>query len=180
MRSKILLSGLILAIIGSAFTLFGTLTGNNETTTTRQNILDNSYPYSYLGSHEYRTNANLVSGYYELRYEFSSNETVREFYVSVLDPDGFEIGSVYGPPAVYQNQSSQLTFDTQKAGQHTFILGGKWVSVQVNLVKLTSTTKVVYPYEIILYIGVLLLASGGVVSLSGVLMKEKHPRRWFD
>jgi hypothetical protein len=179
-RKGVLVRGLILLIVGGVFIMFGILTGTSETTVAREDILVGSNPYGFLGNHEYKTTADLLPGIYELRYNFSSTETVREFYVRVLDPDGFEIKSVYGPPTMYQNQSTQFTFETLKTGQYTLILGGRWISIQVNLYKLTESTKTIYPYEIALYLGLLLLAGGVIVSISGALMKEKRQPQWFD
>jgi hypothetical protein len=179
MRSDILVKGLILLVVGGVLIAFGILTGTSEATVTSADIFDGSYPYGFLGSHEYRATASLLPGMYELCYNFSSNETVREFYVSVLDPDGYSIESVYGPPTVYQNQSANLSFETQKTGQHTFILGGTWISVQLNLYKLTQSIKTVYPFEIALYFGLVLLTAGVIVSISAALMKEKLTY-WLD
>jgi hypothetical protein len=180
MRSRVLLLGITLFVIGGGFTLLGTITGTTETIITHEEALNNSYDYDYLGSHEYKTNVNLVPGSYELHYSFSSNETVTEFYVNVLDPDGSDIESVYGPPTVYQNQNAQFSFETQKAGLYTFILGGKWTSVQVNLDKLTQSTKIVYPYEVLLYLGLVFLMGGGISGLCGAAMKKKRTCRWYD
>jgi len=175
-----LVRGLILLIVGGVVMTLGVLTGTRETTVISENIFYDSYSYGYLGSHEYRTTVSVIPGTYELHYNFSSTETIREFYVSVLDPDGYEIKSVYGPPAVYQNQSAKLTFETQRSGQHTLILSGEWISVQVNLTKLTEVTKTVYPYEIVLYPSLLLFMVGAVLSIAGAWVKEKNQPQWFD
>jgi hypothetical protein len=180
MRKKILVRGLVLLIVGGIFMVFGVLTGTSKTTMTSEDVFDSSYRYDFLGNHEYKTTANLAPGTYKLRYNFSSTETVREFYVKVLDIDGSEIISVYGPPTVYQNQSAQLNFDTPNGGQHALILGGRWISVQVNLYKEAQSTKIIYPYEIVLYLGLLLFMGGAVSSIFGVLMKEKGQERWID
>jgi len=180
MRKGILLEGSILLIVGVLFITLGTLTGTSENTMTSEDIFNSSYSYDFLGNHEYRTTADLLPATYELRYNFSSTGTVTEFYVKALDPDGFEIKSVYGPPTTYQNQTAKLTLTTQRTGQHTFILGGTWTSVQINLFKLTQTTKTVYPYEITLYVGSILLISGATLSILGVQMKEKRQPQWFD
>jgi hypothetical protein len=104
---------------------------------------------------------------------------VKEFYVRLLDPDDYEIESIYGPPAEYQHTTSNLTVETQKAGQYTLILGGKWLSVQVNIYKVTQSAKMVYPYEIAFYAGLPLLTGSVALSIVGVLMKEK-PTYWLD
>jgi hypothetical protein len=179
MRSDIFVKGLVLLVVGGVLIAFGILTGTSEAEVTSADIFGGSYPYGFLGSHEYRATTSLLPGTYELCYDFSSNETVREFYVNVIDPDGYAIESVYGPPTMYQNQSANLNFETQKTGQHTFILGGRWESVQLNLYRLTQSIKTVYPYEIALYFGLVLLTVGVIVSISGAVMKEKLTY-WLD
>jgi hypothetical protein len=180
MRKQMLVRGLILLIVGGVVMTIGVLTGTRETTLVSENIFSDSHPYGYFGSHEYRTTATLIPGTYELHYNFSSTETIKEFYVIVQDTEGYEIKSVYGPPAVYQNQSAKLTFETQRSGQHTFIFGGEWTSIQVNITKLTQVTRTVYPYEIVLYPSLLLITVGFVLSIFGVSVKEKRKPLFFD
>jgi hypothetical protein len=161
--------------------VLGVLTGTSETVTTREGVSNDSHSYGSLDTHVYSTPpVDLMSGTYELRFNFSSSEVVSPFYVRVFDPDGIEIASVYGPPPVYQNQSAQLTFETQRAGQHTFVLGGRWVSVRVTLYRLTQSTRTVYPYEVVLYAGLVLLTGGVILTLSGASMKEKRQAQWYD
>jgi len=179
MRKDIFVKGLIVFMIGAILVLLGIFTKRSETMLTREDTFEGSYPYGFLGNHEYKAIAYLLPGTYELRYNLSSTETVREFYVSVLDPDGYEIKSLYGPPNLYQYQGANLTFETQKTGQHTFILGGLWISVQVDLYKLMQSTEIVYPLIIAFYLGLPLFTGGFIVSISGVLMQEK-PTQWYD
>jgi len=179
MRKEIFLKGLIVFMIGATLVALSIFTKRSETMLTREDTFDSSYLYGFLGNHEHKTNAYLLPGTYELHYNFSSTETVREFYVRVLDPDGYEITSTYGPPVLYQYQGANLTFETQKTGQHIFILGGLWISVQVNLYKLMQSTEMVYPLIIAFYLGLPLLTGGFIVSIFGALMKEK-PTYWYD
>lgn len=157
----------------------GVLTGTSEIATTREDISNVSHTYDFLGNHEYTTPVDLLPGTYELVYNLSSTETVTAFYVRVFDPDGGEKASVYGPPTVYQSLGT-LTFETQRTGQHSLVVGGTWISVQVTLYKLTQSNKMVYPYEIVLYLGVVFLTAGVIASISGVLMKEKRQAQWYD
>jgi len=166
-------------MIGAILVALCIFTKRSETILAREDAFDGSYLYGFLGNHEYKATAYLLPGTYELRYNLSSTETVTEFYVSVLDPDGYEIKSLYGPPVLYQYQGANLTFETQKTGQHVFILGGVWISVQVNLYKLMQSTEMVYPLIIVFYLGLPLFTGGFIVSISGALMKEK-PTHWYD
>jgi hypothetical protein len=179
MRKEICVKSLIPVMIGGILIVLGILTRTSAITVIYEKVLDDSYAYGFLGDHECRATADLSLGTYELRYNFSSTETVKEFYVSVLDPDAYEIKSLYGPPTVYESSSANLTFETQKSGQHTFILGGRWVSVHVDLFKSTQSTKIGYPYEIVLYVGLPLLTGGAIAGIFGALMKEK-PTYWLD
>jgi hypothetical protein len=179
MRQGIFVKGLVPLLIGVVLIAFGILTGRSKTWTVSENKLDDSYPYGFLANHEYSTTANLLPGSYELHYNFSSTEEVTEFYVCIFDPDGYEVKSVYGPPAQYQYQNANLTFETQKTGQHTLILGGRWASVQVDLSRFVQSVKTEYPFEAIFYLGMLLFIGGFILSLCGVLMKEK-PTYWLD
>ena len=180
MRKGILVKGLVLLIVGVLFITLGALTGTSESIVNSEDIFNSSYSYDFLVNHEYRTTANLLPAAYELRYNFSSTETVTEFYVKAIDPDGYEMKSIYGPPTTYQNQTAKLTFETLRTGEHTFILGGTWTSVRINLFKLTQTTKIVYPFEITLYAGLVFFICGATLSILGVQMKEKHRPQWFD
>ena len=173
------MKGLVPLLIGAVLMAFGVLTGRCETRVISENAFDDSYPCGFLGNHEYSATAYLLPGSYELRYDFSSTEEVREFYVCIFDPDGYEVESVYGPPVLYQYQNANVTFEAQKTGQHTLVLGGRWISVQVDLHRLLQSVKTVYPFEIIFYLGVSLFLGGFVVSLSGVLIKER-PVHWLD
>lgn len=179
MRKEIFVRGSMVFIIGTILVAIGILTRRCETTLTRDNAFDGLHLYDSIDNHEYKPMVDLLPGTYELCYNFSSIETIREFYVNVLDPDGYEIKSIYGPPAMYVYQGANLTFETQKTGQHTFLLGGRWISVQVDLDKLTQSTEIMYPFIIAFYSGLPLFAGGIVVSISGALMKEK-PTHWFD
>lgn len=179
MRKPLLKRGLILIAIGTLFMLFGTLTGNVQTTTNTESIYDNSYTYPSLDSHQYKTTTNLQPGTYELQYTFTSTEPINQFYIIIQDPDSYELKSIYGPPTTYQTPMT-LTFQTQKTGQHTLTLAGTWTTVQINLNKLTLTTKTTYPYEITLYIGIALLTAGVPLSLIGASIKEKHQPQWYD
>lgn len=179
MRREILLKGLVALLIGAALLSFGVLTGRSETSVISESALDDSYPYGFLGNHECSTTVHLFSGNYELYYNFSSTEEVREFYVCIFDPDGYEVESVYGPPALYQYQNANMVFETQKTGQYTLILGGRWISVQVDLHRLLQLAKMVYPFEITFYLGLPLFVGGFVVSLFGVLIKAKSTH-WLD
>jgi hypothetical protein len=179
MRKAICVKSLIPVMIGGLLVVLGILTRTSATTIIYEKVLNNTYSYGFLGEHECEVTADLSLGAYELRYNFSSTETIKEFYVSVLDPDGYEIKSLYGPPAVYQPSSANVTFETQKSGQHTFILGGRWISVHVDLFKSTQSTKIDYPYEIVLYVGLPLLTGGAIAGIFGALLKEK-PTYWLD
>jgi hypothetical protein len=179
MRKGIFVKGLIVFMIGAALVALGIFTQRIETTVTAEDALEGAYNYDFLGNHEYEATIYLLPGTYELHYNLSSSETVREFYVSVLDPDGYEIKSIYGPPVPYQYQGANLTFETQKIGQHTFILGGLWTSVQVKLFRLMTSTEIVYPLIISFYAGLPLFAGGTIVGIFGALMKEK-PTYWYD
>jgi hypothetical protein len=178
MRKLLLKRGLILITIGTLFMLFGTLTGNVQTTTSTESIYNDSYAYPSLDSHQYKTTINLQPGTYELQYTFTT-EPINQFYVIIVDPDSYELESIYGPPATYQTPMT-LAFQTQKLGQHTFTLAGTWTTVQINLNKLTLTTKTTYPYEITLYIGIALLTAGVPLSLIGASIKEKRQPQWYD
>lgn len=158
--------------------LLGLLTGTSETGMFREDILDVTHVYDSAGTHEYTATTDLLRGTYDLHYNLSTDGAVTQFYVSVLDPDGYEIRSVYGPPAVYTYSTANLTFETQKTGKHIFIFGGRWVSVQVKLSRLIWSTKTTYPYEIMFYAGLPLLISGVIVYVLGALMKEK-PAHWL-
>lgn len=179
MRKGILIKGLVLLAVSGILIVLGISTGRSETTVASEDVFDCSYLYDFLGNHEYKAVTSLLPGTYNLRYSFSSDEPVKEFYVSLLDPDDYEIESIYGPPAEYQHPTSNLTVETQKTGQYTLILGGKWLSVQVNIYKLTQSAKMVYPYEIAFYAGLPLLTGSVALSIVGVLMKEK-PTYWLD
>ena len=179
MRQDIFMKGLVLLVIGAVLILCGILTGRSETRVISENAFDDSCSYVFLGYYEYTATAYLPSGTYELRYNFSSTEDVREFYVRVFDPDGYEVKSVYGPPVPYQYQNANLTFEAQKTGQHAFVLGGRWMSVQVDLYRLLQSAKIVYPFEIIFYLGLPLFVGGFIVSIFGILMKKK-PTYWLD
>ena len=179
MRQDIFVKGLVPLVIGVVLILCGILTGRSESGVISESAFDGSCPYDFLGNHEYEATAYLLSGTYELHYNFSSSEAVSEFYVCVFDPDGYEVKSVYGPPATYQYQNANLTFETQRNGQHAFVLGGRWMSVKVDLYRLLRSAKMVYPFEIIFYVGVPLFVGGFVVSISGILMKKK-PTYWLD
>ncbi|HKZ93055.1 MAG TPA: hypothetical protein VJ249_00540 [Candidatus Bathyarchaeia archaeon] len=179
MRQGIFVKGLVPLLIGAVLIVCGVLTGRSETSVVSENAFDGSSPYGFLGNHEYKATAYLLPGAYELRYNFSSTEAISEFYVSIFDPDGYEVKSIYGPPASYEYQNANLTFETQKTGQHTLILGGRWMSAQVDLHRLLQSAKVVYPFEIVFYLGVPLFVGGFTVSISGILMKNK-PTHWLD
>jgi len=179
MRKQLLKQGLILTTIGTILLLFGTLTGNTQTTTTAQNIHSTSYTYPTLEDHEYKTVTNLQPGTYQLQYNFTSTETITQFYVVIVDPNGYELKSILGPPTTYHTPMT-TTFQTQAAGQHTLTLSGRWTTVQVTLDKLTPTTKTTYPYEITLYIGITLFTVGVPLSLAGASIKEKRQPQWYD
>jgi hypothetical protein len=179
MRKGIFVKGLFVFMSGAVFIAFGIFTKRSETMLTREDIFNDSCPYGVLGNHEYKAIAYLFPGTYELLCNLSSTQTVREFYVSVLDPDGYEIKSIYGPPVLYQYQGTNLTFETQKTGQHTFILGGLWISGQVDLGKLMQSTEIVYPFKIVFYLGLPLITGGLIASIYGALIKEK-PTHWYD
>jgi hypothetical protein len=179
MRQDIFVKGLVPLVIGAVLILCGMMTGKSETMVISENAFDDSCPYDFLGNHEYAATTYLLPGTYELRYNFSSTESITEFYVCVLDPDGYELKSVYGPPASYQNQNANLTFEAQKTGEHAFVLGGKWMSVQVDLYRLLQSAKTVYPFEIVFYLGMPLFIGGFIASISGILMKKK-PTYWLD
>lgn len=178
MRNELFFKGLVLLAVGGVFMLLGLLTGTSETGMFREDILDVTHVYDSAGTHEYTATTDLLRGTYDLHYNLSTDGAVTQFYVSVLDPDGYEIRSVYGPPAVYTYSTANLTFETQKTGQHIFIFGGRWVSVQVKLSRLIWSTKTTYPYEIMFYAGLPLLISGVIVYVLGALMKEK-PAHWL-
>jgi hypothetical protein len=144
-----------------------------------ESAFDDSCPYDFVDIHEYAATTYLLPGTYELRYNFSSTETITQFYVCVLDPDGYELKSVYGPPASYQYQNASLTFEALKTGEYAFILGGRWVSVQIDLGRQLQSEKTVYPFEIVFYAGLLLFVGGLFASISGVLMKKKSTY-WLD
>jgi hypothetical protein len=179
MRQDIFVKGLVPLVIGAVLIVCGILTGRSETRVISDNAFDGSCPYGFLGNHEYAATAYLLSGTYELRYNFSSTEAVTEFYVCVFDPDGYEVKSVYGPPVPYQYQNANLTFEAQKTGEHAFVLGGRWMSVQVDLYRLLRSVKIVYPFEIIFYLGLPLFVGGFIVSIFGILIKKK-PTYWLD
>jgi hypothetical protein len=179
MRQDIFVKGLVPLVIGAVLIVCGILTGRSETRVTTENAFDGSYPYGFLGNHEYAATAYLLPGTYELRYNLSSTEAVREFYVCVFDPDGYEVKSIYGPPVPYQYQNANLTFEAQKTGEHAFVLGGRWMSVQVDLYRLLQSAKIVYPFEIIFYLGLPLFVGGFIVSICGILIKKK-PTYWLD
>lgn len=179
MRKGIFVKGLIVFMIGAALVALGIFTKRSEPMVTVEDSLEGSYNYDFLGNHEYKATIYLLPGIYELHYNLSSSETVREFYVSVLDPDGYEIQSIYGPPVPYQFQGANLTFETEKIGQHTLILGGLWMSVQVELFRLMQSTEIVYPLIMSFYVGLPFFAGGTIVSIFGALMKEK-PTYWYD
>jgi len=179
MRSELFSKGLVLLAVGGIFMLLGIVTGISETNMASEDILDATYVYGFTDTHEYTATANLLPGIYDLHYNLSTDGTVTQFYVSVLDPDGYEIKSVYGPPAVYNYPTANLTFETQKTGQHTLVLGGKWLSVQVKLNRLLWSTKTTYPYNVAFYVGLPLLISGVILYILGASMKEK-PRHWLD
>jgi hypothetical protein len=166
-------------MIGAILIALGIFTKRSEPRLTVEETLDDSYYYGFLGNHKYKATAYLLLGTYEMHYNFSSTETIREFYVSVLDPDGYEINSIYGPPVQYQYQGANLTFETQKTGQHTFILGGLWMSVHVDLYKLLQSTDIVYPLITAFYVGLPFFAGGTIVGIFGALMKEE-PTYWYD
>mgnify|MGYP006268692379 CR=1 FL=1 len=179
MREHLQKRGIILTAIGTLLLLLGILTGTTQTTTNTENIYNDSHTYPTLDSHEYTTTTNLQPGAYELQYTFKSTEPINQFYIIILDPDGYEIKSTYGPPTTYHPPMT-LTFQTQKTGQHTLKLGGIWTTTEINLNKLTQTTRIVYPYEITIYIGITLFATGVPLSLIGASIKEKHKPQWYD
>jgi len=179
MRNELFFKGSVLLAVGVIFMVLGVLTGTTETRRVNENVLDTAHVYEFVDVHEYTATADLLPGTYDLHYNLSTEGTVTQFYVTVLDPDGYEIGSVYGPPAVYNSSVAIFTFEAQKTGQHTFVLGGRWVSVQVKLYRLIWSTSTMYPYEIMFYVGLPLLMSGVVVYVVGALMKEK-PRHWLE
>jgi len=53
------------------------------------------------------------------------------------------------------------------------------MSVKVDLYRLLRSAKMVYPFEIIFYVGVPLFVGGFIGSISGILMKKK-PTYWLD
>ena len=179
MRKQLLKRGLILTTVGTLLLLVGTLTGTIQTITNTENIYNDSHPYPTLDNHQYATTTNLQPGTYQLLYTLTSTQPINQFYIIVLDPDGYETESTYGPPATYRPPMA-LTFQTQKTGQHTLKLGGIWTTTEINLNKLTQTTRSVYPYEITIYIGITLFATGVPLSLIGASIKEKHKPQWYD
>jgi hypothetical protein len=179
MRHDIFVKGLVPLVIGAVLIVSGILTGRSEASVISESTFDDSCSYGFLGNHEYTATAYLFPGTYDLRYNLSSTEAVTEFYVCVFDPDGYEVKSVYGPPAPYEHQNANLTFEAQKTGEHAFVLGGRWMSVQVDLIRLLQLAKMVYPFEVIFYVGVPLFVSGFTVSISGILIKKK-PTHWLD
>ena len=142
--------------------------------TNMENVFHKGFNFGNVGYHEYETKAYLIPGTYELHYYFSSTETEREFYVRVLDPDGSEIKYVYGNTP--EESNGQFTFETQKTGEHTFQFGGKWLTFDAFLYKLIKGEKIVYPYELALYFGLLLLLVGAIMSISAALVREKKDK----
>jgi hypothetical protein len=179
MRQDVFVKGMVPLAIGAILILCGIMTGKSETRLISESAFDDSCPYDFVDIHEYAATTYLLPGTYELRYNFSSTETITQFYVCVLDPDGYELKSVYGPPASYQYQNASLTFEALKTGEYAFILGGRWVSVQVDLGRQLQSEKTVYPFEIVFYAGLLLFVGGLFASISGVLMKKKSTY-WLD
>jgi hypothetical protein len=159
--------------------LFGTLTGYTETITATENVHNNSYTYPTLDNQVYKTTTNLQPGTYQLQYNFTSTETIDQFYIIILDPFGTELRSIYGPPTTYHTPMA-TTFQTQEPGQHTLTLSGRWKTVQIALNRLTPTIKTTYPYEITTYIGFLLFTTGVPLSLIGASIKEKRQQQWYD
>jgi hypothetical protein len=179
MRKYLLKRGLIFTTIGTILMLFGTLTGNTQTTTTNQNVYNNSHTYPALDIQEYETTTNLQPGTYELQYTFVSTQAINQYYVIVLDPDGSELTSILGPPPTYHTPM-KTTFQTQRAGLHTFKLGGMWTTVQITIDKQTPVVRTTYPYEITIYLGIALFTAGVPLSLLGASIREKRQPQWYD
>lgn len=114
-----------------------------------------------------------------MQYSFISNETINQYYVIILDPDGSELASILGPPPAYDAPKA-ITFQTQRAGVHTLILGGRWTTVQITIDKQTQVVKTTYPYEITIYMGIVLFITGVPLSLLGASIKEKRQPQWYD
>lgn len=179
MRKQLLKQSLIITTIGTILILLGTLTGTAQTTTTTEAVYNDSHAYTRLETHEYTANMSLQPGTYQLQYNFTSTQPIDKFYVIILDPDSYEVNSTRAPPATYQTPM-KLAFQAQENGQYTMILGGTWITVQISLTKVMQTTKIVYPYEIALYIGIALFTIGVPLSLIGASINEKRQQQWYD
>ncbi len=160
MRQGIFVVGFVPLAIGAILIVCCIVTGRSETELISEDAFDDSRLYAFLDNHEYAATTFLLPGTYDLRYNFSSTESIIEFYVCLLDPDGYELKSVYGPPASYQYQNANLTFEAQKTGEHAFVLGGRWMSVQIDLDRQLQSNKIVYPFEIVFYAGLPLFVGG--------------------
>jgi len=139
----------------------------------RQEVFSPQHNYGSTGNHEYQVQSYLVSGTYQLYYQFDSQETTLDYYVVVLDPDGAQVKYESGQKVetVLQESSydGDTSFEIQNAGEYNFTFGGRWFVVTANLEKLVQVTQTTYPYEAAYYLGLLLLIAGGIISIFGAL-----------
>lgn len=171
MNKGAFLTGIVLIAVGGILIGLSAMPKNVEVTNP-EDLGHKGYSFGVTGRYqEWEAKYYLVPGIYELHYDISGGgETATSLYLYIIDPDGFAIKSEHGPDTTLW--SDKLIFETQKTGEHSFKISGQFWGCDLNLYKLTKEVKTVYPYEVSLYIGLLLVIGGAVASIAAALKKQ--------